>query len=321
MFKWKFVLSACTIVIVVVLMYVFAFIRGFGEGRKTIPARQSNATALLLGNIKPPSEHLEIAINPPVSLCGFTRQQIYDLRTKMVLQHPELILGNYKPAESVFGAIEDDKPWWGIIGEFFYGPGKESIIGESEESRFLLNPFLLASPEFMGLTFYGGGNLRWSSEVDEKTLLAADFPFYCRPQNLKWHPRVASAEVTYDLGKYLEQLNKYTASPLVIGQDSNFELIAYNARDLGFNYVFVGESENITNDHGDLEVPLELRQFIHCGGSCGYPGGCNNMSPAVYETDNLRVTELPAKLKLLFWKNKPDSKDEPADMTYTINFK
>jgi hypothetical protein len=304
----------------VFLIYFFGLAQGFITGRQTLRASQLNTNTLLLGNIKPISSHLEIPVNSPANLSGLTRKQIYELRTRMVLQHPELVLGNYRPSESVFGAIVDEKPWWGIVGEFFNGPGKESIIGDSEESRFLLNPFLLASPEFMGLTFYGGGNLRWRSGIDENTLMAAKFPFYCFPQDLKWYPQAASAEVTYDVSKYLGQLNKYTDSPLVIGRDSNFELIAYNARDLGFNYVFIGESENITNDHGDLQAPVELRQFIHCGDSCGYPGGCNNMSPAVPETDDLRVTELPAKLKLLFWKDKPESKDERADMTYTINF-
>lgn len=320
-FSWKSLLKACTTIILLGLIYFFAFLHGYLINSET-QSGYSNGNVLLLGHSRPAPSQLKISINRTACLNGFTRKQVYKLRTEMVLQHPELILGTYQPSESVFGQIVDGKQWWGIVGEFFYGPGQWSNVGDSEESRFILNPFLLASPELMGFSFYGSGKLRWKTDIDRSTLENAKFPFYCPPHDLKWYPQTASAEVTYSVSNYLSLLNKYASRPLAIGKDSTFELIAYNARDLGFNYVFIplNGSVNIDNDHGELKAPLWLHQFIHCGNSCRYPGGCNNMSPAVPETDDLRITKLPAQLKLLFWRHQPETVSETPDITYTIHF-
>jgi len=315
-------LSSCAIIIMSCLLYVLAYVHGFMSA-SVLQIVQPNTNVLNVKQIKPIPSSFEIAINPPAALNGFTKSKVYQIRSKMVLQHPELIFGTYKPSDAVFGQIIDEKPWWGIIGQFFYGSGQYSTYGDSEESRFILNPFLLASPEFYGFTFYEGGRFRWRQGVTRDALEQAKFPFYCHPHDLKWYPQSASAEVTYDVASYLSMLNKYAAYPLEIEKDGTFELMAYNARDLGCNYVFTppNGSINVVNDNGDLKVPVELRQMIHCGGSCGYPGGCNNMSPAVPETDKLRITKLPAQLNLIFWRHKPESVNEPADMTYIIKFK
>jgi hypothetical protein len=187
------------------LIYLVAYIHGLQNGGSSNPP---NSNALLAKHLKDVTPNKEIAINPTTSLCGFSRAKLYALRTKMVLQHPELVLGTYKPSQAVFGQIVDGKPWWGITGQFFYGSGKYSPTGDSEESRFILNPFLLASPEFFGLTFYNGGKFRWRDDITQKLLDDDHFPFYCLPHNLKWAPEAASAEVTYDVSSYMKWLNK-----------------------------------------------------------------------------------------------------------------
>jgi hypothetical protein len=239
-----------------------------------------------------------------------------------VLQHSELVIGKYRPYDGVFGRIEDGKKWWGIVGQFYNGPGRRSPEGPAEESRFILNPFLLVAAEFLGLSFYDGGHLQWSGQVTAKDLADQNFPFVCRPQDLQWFPGRASGQVTYDVSKHLQALNHYTFKPLSTS-DLRFEIVAYNARDLGFNYLAISpdKTENVINEKGALKAPLELRQFIHCGGSCGYPGGCNNMSPSVPETDNLRITRLPAQLQVLLWRGQPQTTQDDPDMTFTIKFK
>jgi hypothetical protein len=332
-FNWKFVVRAMLLSSVFVIscgvIYTFAFLHGLVAGtsgqRAAVNAGEKtkvNANALFTGTIKLPAESFTIPINPPASLSGLTRAQVYKLREDAVLQHNELVFGKYRPYDGVFGRIEDGKPWWGIVGQFYRGPGSRSPEGPSEESRFILNPFLLVAPEFFGLSFYDGGHLQWSGQVTAQDLARESFPFVCKPQDLKWFPREASAQVTYDVSKHIEQLNRYTSKPLSIN-DLKFGLTAYNARDLGFNYLAISEdkTENVINEHGVLKAPVELRQFIHCGGSCGYPGGCNNMSPNVFETDDLKITRLPAQLQLYLWRGQPQSSQDVPDMTFTIKVK
>lgn len=139
-------------------------------------------------------------------------------------------------------------------GEFFYGKGEKSIAGPSEESRFILNPYLLVAADFYNW---------WQGRIVEEEL--ATFSLTCLPYNLRWWPREARAEAIYD------------AECVKEGQDYTFDLIAYNARDLSLNYVFVSYQDSLNITKSDMPTtPYANPQFIHQGGSCGYPGGYNN---------------------------------------------
>lgn len=59
-------------------------------------------------------------------------------------------------------------------------------------------------------------------------------------------------------------------------------------------------------------------QFIHKGGSCGYPGGCNNMSPQTPPIDGISLDDLPAKIVVWLWRTRPDSVEVKPDFKYTI---
>jgi hypothetical protein len=59
-----------------------------------------------------------------------------------------------------------------------------------------------------------------------------------------------------------------------------------------------------------FETPVPLRACLHRGGSCGYPGGCNNGSPdepLLY----FRVIEPPAWTELGLWLGRPGLGQEP----------
>ena len=86
---------------------------------------------------------IRVPMVKPVSFKGQSKQQILDLRKKMVATHPDLISGVYKPYNSIFGAIDDKLPWFGLAGFYGYGKGKNSVIGPAYESRFILNPCCL----------------------------------------------------------------------------------------------------------------------------------------------------------------------------------
>ncbi len=244
-------------------------------------------------------DSLEIATNAPAEFDYLTRAAVLQMRNSAVHQHPELLIGSYRPLPAIFDQIVDGAPWWGIEGQFYHGDGNHSIDGPSEESRFILNPYLLVAAEF---------NDWWKNAIAESGM--ASFPLVCPPQELRWSPREAYAEVSYD------------ATCIRQRQRPEFGLIAYNARDLGYGYIYVSyaDSHNVSK----LFVPTdayENPQFIHKGDSCGYPGGCNNMSPATPDIDDIQLNGLPAKIMVWLWRDKPQSLNQMPDMRYMINFR
>jgi hypothetical protein len=194
---------------------------------------------------------LDIAINAPAEFDYLTRDAVLQLRNHAIEQYPALLSGGYAPMPAIFGQIVDHSPWWGIEGQFYHGDGNRSIDGLSEESRFILNPYLLVAAEF---------NDWWMNDIEESEI--ANFPLVCLPQQLNWKPRDAHAEVSYD------------ADCIRKRQRPEFSLIAYNARDLGLNYIYVSyaDSQNVSKTIAPTTAYANP-QFIHKGGSCGYPGG------------------------------------------------
>jgi hypothetical protein len=237
------------------------------------------------------------------------------------MMYPELLGGEYTPADSVFGRITDGAPWWGIEGQFYHCSGERSIDGVSEESRYILNPYLLVAAELMGFSIWQDAHLQWDDDrITDDDLRQPDFPYCCRPRLLRWWPAEARGEAVYDVSGYLRRVNRWTAAPLTIDHAS-FDLIAYNARDMNLNYLAIayGESENISKEKPP-ECPTRNTQYIHLGGSCGYPGGCNNMSPWVPGISGVTINGLPARARILLWRERPRSVSSPPDMTFDIRF-
>ncbi|MDD2689338.1 MAG: hypothetical protein PHT41_04230 [Candidatus Omnitrophica bacterium] len=254
-----------------------------------------------------PSSPIWIVLNPTVELDFKTKKEIYELRTRYVMQYPDLAgkLGkkNYVPSEEVFGQIIDARPWWGTVGQTFHGPGKRSIDGASEETRFLINPYLL-----VGLTPPNAHIVN-----DPNIAPAAIFP---EPFELKWDVVQATATVKYDVSTFWDRARQYHFPE---AQDHSLELIGYNAEDFGFKYLYIeaAKSRNVSVAAGSNVV--QLKQFIHCGPSCGYPGGCNNMSP--YQPE-LRITaNTPATLYLKLWRKMPSSYTQQPDMNFIIEMR
>lgn len=249
------------------------------------------------------------------SLNGRTRSQIIQERRRAIGKYP-LFNGIYSPSAPVFGQVEDNKPWWGYYGMYVYRRGLKSPEGPSKESRFIFNPYLLvaADPTVIGLID--------PTKVTADILKKPGFPFVWEPKDLKWWPEQSRAEVTYDVSGFEKRMTKFKAY-LNSGVVDKFSLIAYNARDLGFNYIFpdVANSTNVENRYVE-KAPIKITQMIHCGGSCGYPGGCNNMSPLMPQLDFMRLTgKPPGKLVINLWREQPPSISAKPDFVYTINFK
>ncbi|WKZ56098.1 MAG: hypothetical protein QY326_05005 [Bdellovibrionota bacterium] len=99
-----------------------------------------------------PEGSTKISILPAEEFDGWTRAQVLERRIAEVNKHSSLLVNSYAPAREIFGEIVDGRPWWGTLGQFLLysydgKPQTDSIAGPSEESRQILNPFVLLWPE------------------------------------------------------------------------------------------------------------------------------------------------------------------------------
>ncbi len=247
----------------------------------------------------------EIAINGPIELDYKTKKEVYEIRGDYVGRHKNLVDGEYAPSQAIFGQIEDRKPWWGLEGQFCRGPGDKSMEGLSEETRFIANPFLLLG-------------------IDEGAAYVVQGPCTAiipNPTRIRWNQNSASGEVTYDLTEFKRQK---AASPAFGEAKMEFDFVSMNARDFGYNFMHASRdaSDGVEQTSKGMmfsQTAVELRNFLHTGGSCGFKGGCNNGSPDQPEL-GFKVTKLPAKVTLRLWKDRPSTVEQAADYTWVINF-
>ncbi len=307
--------SAASIVVIVLLLAVLTAVCLFNRqemvtlyrivaGGSSQPSGQArgNSNTLLLGDAARLRGEYNIPINPMGELDFMTKKEVYDLRKGSVLQHKDLIKEGYEPSGAVFGAIEDKKPWWGIYGIYGLGRGQRSIEGPSEESRFLLNPYLL-----VGLC----EQYAYTTGVAPN-----DYPpVYPKPMSIAWYADRSLEIITYDVHDHFSFVNGIHTDR---GPQYKLDLIAYNARDLRFNYLYVdtGKLDGIIWANREPKA-VAIAQYIHCGGSCGYEGGCNNMSPFQAELV-IELTALPAKAYIRLWRENPKTVDGPSDMDVII---
>lgn len=248
-----------------------------------------------------------ISINEPIELDFMSKQQVFDIRKKYAAMYPTFIHANYTPSDIVFGRIEDNKPWWGLIGQNYYGPGQHSIDGLSEETRFINNPlliFTLDSQFGIATVNLNGPNL---------------FP---KPISINFNPSQRTITAVYDISGYnIAADNFLMANAREHFKNSNeYQLSGLNARDFGYNFAYADSEQNIAFDdiNNNLTTDIQpIQDFLHTGGSCEYPGGCNNGSPrqTYFEFKTLAT---PAKIGIRLWKQMPRDKYAPADLYYIV---
>ncbi|MBN1315832.1 MAG: hypothetical protein JXA42_10200 [Anaerolineales bacterium] len=308
--------------LIILLVLLIALLLDLWFSIRTRPNR--NVLAISYQSSLAVDESVEVVLQPPVELDSMTRKEVLELRRQAVNRYPELLAGPYRPSDAVFKQIEDGRPWWGIPGEFYYGPGEQSILGASEESRFILNPFLLAAAEFYQSSGMDGiGMWDWDkARIPGQDLDRAGIPYYCPPQDLSWQPGNSYAQVTFDLTSCLAQINRWLANPCTL-DNLTFFITAYNARDLNLNYLQLvqTDSQNVALAE-PFDAPIPETEFIHQGGSCQYPGGCNNASPYVPQLNDLSLEALPARLVIYLWKDEPDfERLSSPDLRFILYYK
>lgn len=293
--------------------------------RNTIAA----ALAAIAFTLPPPAGANELALGknarskstlmiPNVELSkfnGITVEQLYKLRSDAVYRNKTLLFDTYEPSDSIFGMCENKKPWWGVWGMHLYRQGQKAIEGPSKESAYILNPFRLVSAEANNVGLWS------ASQFTTKDLNNPEFPFLWESGPVLFNAQLSKAQVWYNISKYNNSLAQYRGKMrFPVTAITSFSLIAYNARDFGYNYIYLDPQKSFGIKRWPARA-VQITQFLHCGGSCGYPGGCNNMSPHVPELDGNQLTQLPAKAYLKLWKDEPETVSNPADFTFIIDFK
>ncbi len=262
----------------------------------------------------------ELPINPPVNLKP-GKEQIYRFRKLMANSHSELLTINYTPEEAIFGNMHDGRPWWGTLGKYYWGEGAHCVDGPADQSRFIGNPFLLAAADFTGFSIQK--RLKWKPTVTPEKAANAEFPLICQPQHLQFFAQEARVEVTYDVTNFLDRLNQYSQVPLSAATDGEFNIVAYNAHDLGMKYIgaISAGTQNVqlvSPPGAGTIVTSSLVQAAHYDWTSGVPGGCNAFSNPEF---TFKLLALPARLQLYFWPNKPSTAEVSPGLSYTINFR
>lgn len=180
---------------------------------------QENTNKFAVGLDARIKNKVQIGINYPVHFNYKKRDDILEMRKKEVAKHPELLKGDYTPFNPIWGAIEDDKPWWGTAGACVFDSGRRSMEGPSEESRFVMNPFLLvgANP---GSTLIWNPALFTAKQINDPT-----FPYFWQPESLEIDPQRRLGTVSYDITGYQKRIaeTKMLRGPAYIKQ---FSLVA-----------------------------------------------------------------------------------------------
>ena len=230
-------------------------------------------------------------------------------RSKVVQQNANLLKTPYVPTPSVF-QIDTKSSWWSNKGYFFRSVN--ATEGVSRESAYFGNPLILVCPEF-----YASSPVFAPTRFPNEATAANVFPSYLPPASVVITPKEKQEEIVYNVMSHYNMIKSMMKGPWPISKMS-FNLNAYNARDFGFNYIYVdaSKSENLQKCSSDV-IPITQAITVRTRQSCA--ASCNDIN----EQDTLKgfaLKDLPAKCHVLLWKEKPSSYVAPADMKVDIIF-
>lgn len=294
----KFLKNPITIFVTIMIIIDFGLIK--------ISEYKNNKISL----ITPDNTFQELTVNPPSPFSGKTKDEILSIRKNFV-QQSIFADDKYMPSNDVFGKIEDKKPWWGIDYITCTDtniPTSKIQEGNAEESRFINNPNILIGIQLSKSYIKNPANIN-----------------ICKDKSLLFIPKSAY----YDKSNKLV-IVKYNPSENILKKVNGayyikLLLVGLNARDFGYNWIYVSNSNNLSFLPEILgskmvnEKPQKLFDYIHLGGACQVEGGCNNSSP--YQPSlSFEVRKLPADMTISLWKNKPIYKNQPADFYVKMIF-
>lgn len=242
---------------------------------------------------------INIPVNAPVPLSYKTKAEVYNLR-KNAVENSIFKNSDYEPSEAVFGQIEDGKPWKSLNSCSI--DGHSDISGASEESRFILNPTILVAA-------------------------TNDFCLWCKNNSQIPHLTPISVRYLEPKKEIVVTYNKFDIDTL--NGNTYYEFNGLNARDFGYKYAYIDKEKTtydliFINEKNIGNQVVEFKNYIHTGGSCGIPGGCNNGSPnqPMLNFHNSHQWDTPyeqyREIYIKLWKNMPKSPYDEADINERI---
>lgn len=254
----------------------------------------------------------------PISFGGIGREEVLAKRIVAVNRHSELLGGEYRPSDAVFGRLKDRSEWFSESGFFIKGRGEQSTVGVSYLSTGVLSPYQLVIPTFWGASIWGDGKLKWKPEVLSQPESFPDLPLHPKSLSLNWDRSSSNAYIYWQIGKFLEEVAPYLQKPLSL-EDLDFGVSLYNARDFNLRFVSLdlARSSGIDAPKFSGQAVRISEHFSFSDTVCGVAKGCNHIRNVVPELDTILVRQLPAVATFLLWKKAPQPSQQP-DFTYTI---
>ncbi len=273
---------------------------------KQVPKEKIHVNEIILPNIEP----VTIYANKPQEYDYKTKKEVFSGRLNEIKNiHKEFFKQDYELSKKVFGRVQDRMPWWGFNGLVCLGNASgKGNKGLSEESRFIENPLFLMGVD----TNYVYTLPSWKCDN-----------IYPAPYKLVINPKGKLFEAEFKMSEYEKLMNEksYSTYGRVLKDYYFYTLDSKNARDLGYNYAFIPQYENIEFEIEDnvAATAQKFNCYIHIGRSCGLPEGCNNGSG--YELPfHFKVLKYPAYATVYLYKNKPKNKNVAPDLVYKMYF-
>lgn len=253
-----------------------------------------------------------------------TRRDVYALRQRRVEEQLPLVNGSYLPSRTIYSLLKDRLPWWGFAGYYEHLRSNRlselSAKGKSLRGNEVLNPFYFITAKVLTLTVENP-EFSWNKGTDPSEEVGPCL-YFPDVSDVTIYPSDRKAEITYRVTSYKQKLdaNNCLKKP-VNAKEVLIDIDPVNAQDFGLKYLAFSRSESINVLPDSIsENPRRLNFFYHQGTSCQQPSGCNNLSPMVREFQEIRTSDLPARLAIKFWENEPASPTAPPGLTYYINF-
>ncbi len=247
---------------------------------------------------------VNLTINPVSNLNNLSQREIYNQRQKQT-DNSYFFPENHQPSSQIFSQIISGKPWKSISAYHCTTKTGDETIGNSFVSREINNPDIL-----IGLS--RDTTVVLSSEKKRPSWFCDEPQNHLLPSKLYYDTFHNILSVEYNLDAQIlpyKLLSQYVLSDL-------------NARDLGYNYIHILKTENISMLSPDniTQTIGTTKDYIHLGTNCSAAGGCNNVSPSKPETV-FRITDFPAQLVIKLWEERPTDKNSSADIYVNILIK